>query len=202
MRAFSKITVCVLFSAQALCAGEQTTDACMAPDYKHQIVLRQANVDTGGYELAIRDTSNQKDIYSRPAGGYAAFAAATGPANLRCLWSPDSKFVAIFERGTKRSGNTTIYLISGDTVQEIDVPDVMPRIKPHLAAELRALWVRPEVWLPEHGLVLSVEGTQLDEEHGVFRFILTLRLHANKEGKFVADIASFQQDRSIPFSVR
>lgn len=76
MHAFFKITVCVLFSTQVMCAGEQTTDACMAPDYKHQIVLRQGDVDTGGYELAIRDTSNQKDMYSRPAGGYATFTAA------------------------------------------------------------------------------------------------------------------------------
>ena len=152
--------------------------------------------------MAIRDTSTQKDTYSRTAGGYAAFTAATWPANLKCLWSHDSKLVAVFERGTKRSGDTTIYLVSGDTVQEVAFPDVMPHIKPHLTAELRAIWVRPEVWLPEHGLVLSVEGTQMDEEHGVFRFILTLRFHTNKGGKFVAEVASFQQDRSIPFSVR
>ncbi len=174
----------------------------MAPDYKHQIILRQGNTDTGDYELAIRDTSTEKDIFSSPAGGYAAFSAATSPANFRCLWSPDSKLVTIFERGTKRSGDTTIYFVSGDTVQEVAFPGVMPRIKPHLTAELRAIWVRPEVWLPEHGLLLSVEGTQMDEEHGVFRFIVTLRLHANKGGKFVAEIASFQQDWSIPFSVR
>ena len=40
MRAFLKIIACILLAAQTVQAGEQTTDDCMAPDSKHQIVLR------------------------------------------------------------------------------------------------------------------------------------------------------------------
>jgi hypothetical protein len=110
--------------------------------------------------------------------------------------------VAIFERDLKRSGDTTIYALSGDKIQEIAFPDLKSLLRPHLTAAMRSSWVRPEVWLPDHKLILSVEGAQMDEERGVFRFILTLQLHPNKRGKFTSKIASFRQDHSIPFSVK
>jgi hypothetical protein len=85
----------------------------------------------------------------------------------------------------------------------VPVPDVMPLIRPHLTAEMRAIWIRPELWLPGHELLLSVEGTQMDEEHGNFRFILALQLRpVGKGGKLAAKIGSFRQDRSIDFSVK
>jgi len=118
------------------------------------------------------------------------------------LWSPDSKLVAVYMRDTKRSGDTAIYSVIGDKVIAIAVPDLMPRIRPHLTAELRSSWIRPEVWLPDHVLILSVEGTQLNEEHANFRFILTLELRIDKKGKAAAKITSFRQDRSIDCSVK
>jgi hypothetical protein len=51
-------------------------------------------------------------------------------------------------------------------------------------------------------LILSVEGTQLNEEHANFRFILTLELRIDKKGKAAAKITSFRQDRSIDCSVK
>ena len=173
----------------------------MAPDFNHQVVL-QGDIETRAYELLIRAPTDGKILFSSAAGGYAAFSAATDPANFKCLWSPDSKFVAVFTRGTKRSGDTTIYSVTNDKVQEITFPELMPLIARHLTSEMRALWVRPEVWLPDHSLLLSVAGTQMDEEHSNFRFILTLNLKPDKSGKFAAEIASFQQDRTVPFSIK
>jgi hypothetical protein len=201
MRASPTILISVLLSTQALCAADKFTDDCMAPDYKHQVILRGED-GSGEYELVIRAPNDPKPLFSRQAGGYAAFGMATQPVNFKCLWSPDSKFVAIFERGTKRSGDTTIYAVTGDKVQEIPFPDLMPRIGPRLTAELRSIWVRPEVWLPDRELILSVEGNQMDEEHANFRFIITLQLRPTKTGKFAAKVASFRQDRSIEFSIK
>ena len=195
------ILLSILLSTQTLCAADKFTDDDMAPNFEHQIILH-GDDESGGYELDIRAPNEDKPLCSRPAGGYAAFSMATDPANFKCLWSPDSKLVAIFERGTNRSGDTTIYFVSGDKFQEIGLPDLMPLIRPHLTAEMRAIWVRPEVWLPDHELILSVEGTQMDEEHGNFRFILTLQLRSTKTGKFTAKVASFRQDRSIDFSIK
>ena len=201
MRTSPVILLSVFLLAQTLCASEKFTDDCMAPDYKHQVVLR-GDEDTGAYELLIRAPADNKTLFSGDAGGYASFTAATNPANFKCMWSPDSKFVAVFTRGTKRSGDAAIYYVTENMVQEIAFPDLMPSITRHLTAEMRALWVRPEVWLPAHGLLLSVEGTQMDEEHANFRFLLTLTLKPNKSGKFTAEIASFQQDHTIPFSIK
>jgi len=184
-----------------LSAAEKFTEDCMAPDFNHQIVL-QGDAETRTYEFQIREQTDGKTLFSKGAGGYAAFSAATDRANFKCLWSPDSKFVAVFTRGSKRSGDTTIYSVTDDKVQEITVPDLMPLIARHLTSEMRALWVRPEVWLPDHSFLLSVEGTQMDEEHGSFRFILTLNLKPDKSGKVSAEIASFQQDRTVPLSIK
>ena len=191
----------VFLLVQTLCAAEKFTDDCTAPDFNHQVVI-QGSSESGGYELLIRATTGGKTLFLRTAGGYAVFSAAIAPANFKCLWSSDSKFVAIFVRGGKRDGDTSIYSVTDDKVQEIAVPDLMPLITHHLTAEMRALWVRPEVWLPAHGLILSVEGAQSDEEHANFRFILTLNLKANRSGQIKAEIASLQQDHAIPFSIK
>ena len=210
MRHSLSIIIAVLFATQTVSAidatteeanedaNEATTEDCMAPNFKHWIVLfPDHDPDGGEYKLAIRVSNAEKPIYSRLAGGYAAFSAATHPANFKCLWSSDSNFVAIFERGTKRSGETSIYLVGGDKVQQVTFPDLMPRIRPYVTAEMRAFWVRPEVWVPDHKLILSVVFTQLDEKHEAYRFILTLQLRKTTVQHPVATIASFQQDKSF-----
>jgi hypothetical protein len=203
MQTFSTILLSLVLATDALSAVEQRADGCNARDSKHYVVLIGGDEELEqSYELQIRSVDAAKPLFSRSAGGYAYFKAAATPANFKCLWSPDCKFVAIFERGTKRSGDTTIYALSGDKVQEIAFPDLSPLIRPHLTAEWRASWIRPEVWLPNHVLILSVEGTQMDEEHGVYRFILTLKLQPDNTGKFIAKIASFEQDHSIPWSIK
>jgi hypothetical protein len=174
----------------------------VASNFKHQVVLRGNDDDDSGYNLIIKRTTEDQPLFSQELGGYAAFGMATEPLNFKCLWSPDSKLVAIFQRGGKRIGDTTTYAVNGDQVRKIPLPDVLPRIRPHLTAELRALWVPPEVWLPDHDLILTVTGTQLDEAHGIFRFILTLQLRPAKNGTWTTRIASFRQDRSIDFSVK
>jgi len=201
MRIATRLLLSLIFLITPLYAAEKMTDDCMAPNYKHQILI-QGSDESDGYELIIRASDGNKTLFSRPAGGYASFNASTSLANFKCLWSPDSKFVAIFERGTKRSGETSIYYINEDQVKEVTFPDIMRLIKPHLTAELRAIWIRPEVWLPDHELILSVVGTQLNEEHGVYRFILNLQLISDKTGKQIAKIKSFRQDRSIDFSIK
>ena len=174
----------------------------MAPDYKHEIFFFRDDKDSGDYYLGVRVPGAEKPSFSRPASGWPDFSAVTSRYNFKCLWSPDAKLVAIHTRGTKRSGDTSLYAASEDKVQEIVFPDIMPRLRPHLTAELRAIFVRPELWLPNHQLLLSVEGTQMDEEHGVFRFILALQFNQSRTGQFTASIASFRQDQSIAFSVR
>ncbi len=173
----------------------------MSPDFQHEVFL-EGEEGLGECELRIRSLTDGKILFSADASGLGTFRTATEPGNFKCLWSPDSRFVAIFTRGTKRSGETALYRIAGDQVQPIAIPDVMPRIRRHLTAELRALWIRPEVWLPGHGLLLSVEGTQMDEAHANFRFILTLNLKAGKSGRWTAAAAAFEQDHTIPFSIK
>lgn len=203
MRALFQIMVSSSLLACASLAEELTTESCLAPDSLHKVVLRGGNDGDGdSYKLAILDLNSGTPILSRSAQGYAAFKLATEPANFRCRWSPDSKLVAIFERGTKRSGVTSIYRVKARAVQEIPFPDLMPLIRPHLTAEMRALWLRPEEWLPGHGLRLSVEGTQMDEAHGNFRFVLTLQMRADEKGRIAAKVASFRPDRSIPGSIK
>lgn len=190
----------LMLYARSVSAAEQRTDDCNAPDSKHYVTLVQQEGAFGqSYELQLRSVDKDQPLFERPAGGYAYFKAALDPTNFKCLWSPDSRFVAISERGTKRSGGTTLYSLQADKVQEIAMPDLLPLIKPHLTAEIRASWVRPEVWLPNHELILSACGTQNEEERSKFefRFILNLRLQTDKNGHSVAKVVSLRQDQSV-----
>ncbi len=200
MRTFVLVLFCSLLLAVPLLAEEQTTEDCMSPDYKHHVYFFRDSPESPEFFLRI---NGQDQSFSKPANGWVDnFAALTSRDNFRCLWSPDSKLVAVFTRDTKRSGSTLLCAAGENKIQEITFPDFMPRLRPHLNAEVRAIWVRPELWLPRHRLLLSVEGLQQDEEHGAFRFILALRVHQSKAGRFTARIVSFQQDCSVPFSVR
>lgn len=188
----------VFLLAGHLLAAEQTTEDCMAPDFKHEVILFQDDEETGSeYKLAIRHPGADKPLFSRQAGGYAQFNSATTPANFKCLWSPDASFIAIYERQGRYGGGTFLYSVTGERVRKIAYPDLTPLIKPHLTAEMHSSWIRPEVWLPDHQLILSVIVTQRDEERGGFRFILTLQLPRADTPSKTAKIVSFREDRSI-----
>ena len=195
--------ILLLLSAAMLHADEQTTEESMSPDYKHEVYFYKADPsdDAPGYTLRIRAPGADEILYEEPAGGYVAWSAASSKYNYKCLWSPDSRFAAVFIRDTKRSGATNIYEFHGDKVQKVKLPDLDRLVRSHLTAEWRASWVTPEVWLPNHELLLTATGTQLNEEHGVYRFVLTLRLPITESKSATAKVVSFRQDRSIPFSI-
>ena len=205
MRCLLLLAVFALTIGQALASAEQRPEGGNAPDGRRYIALVRTTDETDSvYQLEIRSIDAEKPLLATPAGGYASFTAAAKPENLRCLWSPDAKFVAIFTRGTKRSGDTKIYSIRDDTVQEVAFPDTASLLKPHVRAEIRSVWIRPEVWLPQHQLICSITGTTTGgEDQCAFRFIAFLRLHSpSPDGRPTADIASFDQDASIPFSIK
>ena len=197
--------VFALVVEQALASPEQRPDGGNAPDSRHYVALVQSGDETdSGYQLEIRSTNAEKALLVIPAGGYARFTAAAAPANFKCLWSPDAKFVAIFTRGTKRSGNTRIYAIRHDTAQEVAFPDTASLVKPRVKAEIRSIWIRPEIWLLQHQLICSITGTTTGgEDQSAFRFIVVLRLHEQSgDAPTTAEIISFEQDSSIPFSIK
>src|SRR2546423_1468372 len=200
MRCVLLLAVLAFPLGRALGSAEQRPEGGNAPDGRYYIALVRSTDETDSiYQLEIRSITAEKPLLAIPAGGYASFTAAANPENLRCLWSPDAKFVAIFSRGTKRSGETKIYSIRDDTVQEVAFPDTAPLLKSHMRAEIRSAWIRPEVWLPQHHLICSITGTTTGgEDRCAFRFIAFLRLHAPAaDGHVTAEVASFEQDASI-----
>src|SRR4051812_32154100 len=204
MRSVLSVAVLVLTIGRALASAEQRPDGGNAPDGHHYISLVRSSDETDSvYQLEIHSTDAEKPLVVIPAGGYASFTVAAAPENFRCLWSPDSKFLAIFTRGTKRSGDTRIYSIREDVVQEVAFPDTASRVKSHTGPEIRAIWIRPEVWLPQHQLICSITGTTTGgEDQCAFRFIVSLRLHESADRRATAEIVSFDQDSSIPFSIK
>lgn len=190
------LLILLALSARNVCADGDGPDATMAPDFKHQVVL-EGNDPELGYSLSIMDLDSNESLLSMGWGGYAVFKTATWPDNFKCLWSPDSRFVALLERGTKRSADTILYYIHGTHAQEVAVPDFMPLLPPHFGDKIRAIWVRPEVWLARSWSNLSVEGTRTVAQHAVYRFILTLQLCIGKNGKAVARIGSLKPDHTV-----
>ncbi|MEP6668563.1 MAG: hypothetical protein ABJF10_05385 [Chthoniobacter sp.] len=191
------ILAVAFLALQAVSGEEVTAEDCMAPDFKHEVYLF---TDFGKYhELAmgIRSTGGEKPLFAHGVSSVMGLSANRNRDHFMCLWSPDSRFVAIFERETKRTGVTNLYFASGDKVQEVAFPDLMPRIRPYLQTETRAFWVRPEVWLPQHQLLLSVDVIQNDEDLPAFRFIVTMQLPDPQARHFAGRIVFFQQDKSV-----
>ena len=194
MRPFALFTICHLYVSMGLLASEEKKlPDGLSPDSAHELVLIADGTDPQLFKLAVRATDSQKIIFTVPLGGYASLETAALPFNMKCLWSPDSRFVAVASRGTKRSGETRVYHIVGDKVAVVSLPDLAVNIRPQLEADIRAFFVRPEVWLPDHELVVSIIGTQEREENGVYRFIAFLALR----GESAARLKSLQRDRTI-----
>lgn len=207
------ILACTVF-VTALHADEQTTEESMAPDSKHRVVFIREDTASSGleYSLAIEaiDDSGDRLFFVPHTSGWVEWSAAILRFNYKCLWSPDGRFVAIFIRDTKRSGETTIYRVDEHKVEEVKLPDVYSRIRPHLPTrgESRSSWIRPELWLPNHELLLTAEGSRTDVDDGVhpmaagsFRFVFSLALNATSPRKTAAKIKIFRQDHSIPDSI-
>ncbi len=195
MRAPVLFAVWSLYFAITLTGAEEKPLAGgRSPNSAYELILVPDSADSRQYQVGIRATVSQKVLFSTPIGGYAPFKMATEPFNLKFLWSPDSTFVAVASRGTKRSGETGIYHIIGDTVRVISVPDLARIIRPQLEADILAFFVRPEVWLPEYELAVSITGTEKREENGEYRFVAVLAV--SRDGSS-ATVKSLQRDRTI-----
>lgn len=182
-------------------AAEKKTEECMAPDANHEVVLilDDANKDDRKFQLALRTLGSDKPLYSRSAQGYVPFKLAANPTDFRCLWSHDSKFVAVFERESKRTGVTSLYLLSGeknDNVQELAFPDLMPLIKPHLTSELRALFIRPKEWIQGRHLIFFITFTETSDQTAN-SFILTLKMPDANAPQSTVTLVSFVEDLPV-----
>jgi hypothetical protein len=193
--------ICILAAAvltlQAASGKETTSEDCMAPDFKHEVYLFTDFGEDRELAMGIRATGGDKPLFAHGVSSVMGLNANRNRDHFMCLWSPDSRFVAIFGRETKRTGGTSLYFVSGDVVREVAFPGLMPQIRPYLGTEIRAFWIRPEVWLPQHQLLLSVIVSQNDEELPTFRFIVIIQLPDPKARHFACRIVSFRQDKSV-----
>lgn len=170
-----------------------------SPNKQYELVVSAKNADSpeDGYNVGIRRFGDDKLINFTQSGGWVYFNAATNPANIKILWSPDSKFLALYLRGGRHDGNTSIYSVNESKVQEIKFNDLDEMLRPNLGeGETFSFFVRPEFWGADRELFLSVEGSQRKPQTEAFRFVITLQLAQVKDGKVVAKVKSVRDDHS------
>jgi hypothetical protein len=191
----------VILLLLALCspawpAQEDIPDGA-SPDHRYKLVFAQNDpVEPQAYDLEILNTETGQIIFSEGAGGFVSFDGANSPEQVKCLWSPSQKFVAVYKRGAKRDGDTSLYAPSPDSVQKVSLPDFAVLVQDEIPGELRAVYVRPELWLPNHHLALSVTGlSYADRGGGDFRFIAILKV-TSVSHRWKATLLSFQRDET------
>jgi len=196
--------VVLLFLAlcgSAWSAQEDIPDGA-SPDYQYKLIFAETaeqseiGPESQEYQLQILNTETGQVIFSESAGGFVPFAGANSPEQVKCLWSPSQKFVAVYKRGAKRDGDTSLYAPSPDSVQKVSLPDFAVLVQDEIPGELRAVYVRPELWLPNHHLALSVTGlSYADRGGGDFRFIAILKV-TSVSHRWKATLLSFQRDET------
>lgn len=166
-------------------------------DYYEVVFLPGADKDDSTqYQFAIVNLQTHATFYTEPAGGYVSLSAVPDEVNCKCLWSPDGRFVAVYLREQKRGGHTSVYSVSADKVEPVKLPDLDKLLLPRIGPKGRSFYVRPELWGPDHELVLCATGLRLSLPES-FRFVATLQLGRGKDGRFRARLKSVREDHAI-----
>ena len=110
--------------------------------------------------LEFFNVKSQKAITFFRFGGYAAYAMAADPMNLKCLWSPDSKHFALMQRTTKTTWQTSVYSVSDSTCSRMDTPDFTKFVLTSLDQKnvFRFLRETPVKWTADDRLEVEVAG--------------------------------------------
>jgi len=189
------IPIFIVLSMTLAPAVQKDAPDGLSPDKHYKILILSDAENSSVFSVGIQRADSNKLIFDGLCAGYGYYRSAEDPDYFKGLWSPSSQFVAIYTRGTKRTGETTLYFINENKVQEIKVPAMGELIQTRLGkSEVKSWLVRPESWTSDRELVLSVEGTQSNQ--GLFRFLVTLQLSKGKAGSYVAAIACVKEDRA------
>ncbi|MEK7951809.1 hypothetical protein [Luteolibacter soli] len=100
------------------------------------------------------------EVIARVAlGGYARYPMAADSMNLRLLWSPDSKHLAVMGRTTKRSWEVSVYAI-GKGATKVKLPSATEKALKLLSAKEidRVSRETPVKWLDNDRLLLRAAG--------------------------------------------
>jgi len=191
------ILMLLVVSMATVFADERTIPNSKSPNDQYELTALASSKDSPAYEIGLRQCAENKVINLGKVNGYVYFNAADNPLNTRVLWSPDSRFLALYLRDGRHNGGTSIYSVNENRVQEIRFDDLEEVLRPNLGGhDTRGFFVQPEFWGPNYELFLSVEGTQLNQLRESFRFIVALQLVRAKDGAYVGKTKSVKEDRS------
>ena len=94
-----------------------------------QVIAGELVSPNGQYEIeyveALPHESNVR-LKSAKSGKVLSDEFSNGYDNssyLETAWSPDSRFLAVVERGTRTTATLTVFSFSGDTVEQTRLPD-------------------------------------------------------------------------------
>jgi hypothetical protein len=143
----------------------------------------------------LRVLRGEEVIFSRGALGWgkARYLVEDQEFGAKCFWAPTGPLVAFFERQTKRSGDTTAMAIKGGKVQEMDLKFVSEAAKAKLGKKARAIFTRPELWLPNDRLALSVGGTA---EGDLYQFVAIVEFK-EVDGVWEAKLESLKPSEGV-----
>jgi hypothetical protein len=108
--------------------------------------------------------------------------------SYKVLWAPDSKRFVLMTRAGHPNQDVMVYLLKGDKVQEIKIPDLTVEIParvragkqhPHVAANN---WQEAEKWNKDGSLLLTIENT-IDGAGHTASATRTVLLEFDKSGK-------------------
>ena len=108
--------------------------------------------------------------------------------SYKVLWAPDSKRFALMTRAGHPNQDVTVYLLKGDKLQEIKIPDLTVEIPariragkqhPHVANNN---WQEAEKWNRDGSLLLTIDNT-IDGAGHTASATRTVLLGFDKSGK-------------------
>jgi len=106
----STVKLCVFLVFLLVTQSSPGEPATQSPDGKYTTVQKKGEFDYRWLEIK----RGGKSLFQAQAG-YGRFTAVS--------WSPDSRYLAVVEHGTKTTMNLSVYFFDGDQVTVIDLPE-------------------------------------------------------------------------------
>jgi hypothetical protein len=160
----------LLLAAALFClstrAEESPVPEGVSPDQRYEIVAVMNSPDAGGPSLFLRRHGDKKVVLELGSGWAENLAALLNPEyqNLKCLWSSDSRYLAVYHKDEKRGGSMDVYRLDKAKAHKVSVPDPFPKILSGYGAKEVNRYAYEKVvrWEKDNALITAVTGDYTD----------------------------------------
>src|SRR5438093_9498380 len=81
-----------------------------SPNKQYEVVLTDGgNEESDFYDIVVRRKTPPKILLQLASSGWSDLDAGAFYGNTACCWSSDNRFLAIYNRGGRHDGETSVY---------------------------------------------------------------------------------------------